>query len=188
MKDLVSVTIFLSRAINFFLLIRPANPQKVYYILSKKTDDFNNNLKFRAEDSIIIVTQMTANKCIIFLSTLFLAAIPAMGKDLEMTKRIGAYEIKVSIDKNPPILGNNKIEIEILDADGISITDAKVLVNYYMPPMPRMSPMNYTTKTDLKDKKYKAKMKLIMAGPWILAIKISREKKRFTAKFNIDAR
>ncbi len=131
---------------------------------------------------------MIANKCIIFICALFLTGINGYGKDLEMKKRVGEYEVKISIDKNPPILGNNKIEIEIRDADGVSITDAKVLVNYYMPPMPRMAPMNYTTKTSQKDKIYKAKMKLIMAGPWIIAIKISHEKKRFTAKFNIDAR
>jgi hypothetical protein len=62
-----------------------------------------------------------------------------------------------------------------------------VLVNYYMPPMPRMAPMNYTTDAKLKGKKYKATMNLIMSGPWVIAVKITLDGKTTTAKFNIDA-
>ncbi len=119
------------------------------------------------------------------LSSLIATAFP---KDLKLTKKAGEYEVEVVIDKNPPILGENKIEIEIKSAEGLSITDAKVLVNYYMPPMPRMAPMNYRTKADLKDDKFKAKMKFIMSGPWIIAVKITRGGKTITAKFNVDAR
>ena len=61
------------------------------------------------------------------------------------------------------------------------------MVNYYMPPMPRMAPMNYTTNAKLKGKTYKATMNLIMSGPWVIAVKISRDGKTTTAKFNIDA-
>jgi len=131
---------------------------------------------------------MTVNKWGILLLTLSLLTALAFPKDLKMTKKAGEYEVKIVIDKNPPILGQNKIEIEIKDAEDIPITDAKVLVNYYMPPMPRMAPMNYRTKADLKDKKFKAKMKFIMSGPWIIAVKITREGKTSTAKFNVDAR
>ena len=35
------------------------------------------------------------------------------------------------------------------------LTEAKVLVNYYMPPMPRMAPMNYITDAKLKGEKYR---------------------------------
>jgi hypothetical protein len=122
---------------------------------------------------------------ILILLSLISIAIP---DDLKLTKKVKGYEVEIIIDKNPPILGDNKIEITIKDAEGVPITDAKVLVNYYMPPMPRMAPMNYKTKADLKDDKFKAKMKLIMAGPWIIAVKITRGGKTSTAKFNVDAR
>jgi hypothetical protein len=122
---------------------------------------------------------------ILILLSLISVAIP---DDLKLTKKVKGYEVEIIIDKNPPILGDNKIEITIKDAEGVPITDAKVLVNYYMPPMPRMAPMNYKTKADLKDDKFKAKMKLIMAGPWIIAVKITRGGKTSTAKFNVDAR
>ncbi len=68
------------------------------------------------------------------------------------------------MDKNPPIVGANPIEIEIKSA-GKHVTDAKVLVNYYMPPMPRMAPMNYRIDAKLKKGKYHATMDFIMAGP-----------------------
>jgi hypothetical protein len=115
-------------------------------------------------------------------------AVPAAdAKDLELRKRAGDYDIGIRIDRNPPILGDNRIEVEIKDAAGATIEDAAVLVNYYMPPMPRMAPMNYTTNARPKGKKYLATMNLIMAGPWVIAVKITRDGKTTTAKFNIDA-
>jgi len=116
-----------------------------------------------------------------------LVAVPAIdAKDLDLTGRAGEFEVHARIDKNPPILGHNHMEIEIKDSGG-RVTDADILVNYYMPPMPRMAPMNYTTKAELKGEKYKMTMDLIMAGPWIIRVLITRDGKRATAKFNIDA-
>ncbi len=122
----------------------------------------------------------------VFLILGFSAALFA--KDLELKKKAGDYEVSIRIDKNPPILGVNRIEVEIEDASGEPVTDAKVLINYYMPPMPRMAPMNYKVEARRKGDRYEEKMKFIMAGPWIIAVKITRGGKTTTAKFNIDAR
>ena len=104
-----------------------------------------------------------------------------------MKKKVGEYETEVKIDRNPPVVGDNNIEIEIKDAGGKSLTDAKVLIHYYMPPMPRMIPMNYVTDAKLRGEKYKATMNFIMSGPWIIAIKINHAGKMSTTKFNVDA-
>jgi hypothetical protein len=93
----------------------------------------------------------------------------------------------VKIDRNPPVIGDNRIEIEIKDNSKKPVKDARVLVNYYMPPMPRMAPMNYRIDADFKGESYRATMKLIMAGPWIIAIKITRGDKTTTTKVNVDA-
>ena len=85
-------------------------------------------------------------------------------------------------------MGENPIEIEIKGPGGRRITEAQVLVNYYMPPMPRMAPMNYLTPADLKGDRYRAVMHLIMDGPWIIALKITLGGKRSTVKFHINAR
>ena len=70
-------------------------------------------------------------------------------------------EVVLRIDKNPPVLGDNQVEVEIKDPSGKYVTDAEVLINYYMPPMPRMVPMNYKVDAKLKGEKYGAKMILI---------------------------
>jgi len=118
---------------------------------------------------------------------LILSAASAGAKSYELRKKFGDFEAEVRMDRNPPSLGDNNIEIEIKDAGGKPLTEAKVLVNYYMPPMPRMVPMNYTTDAPLKGDKYRAKMNFIMSGPWIISIKINHAGKTSTAKFNVDA-
>ena len=125
----------------------------------------------------------------LLISTLILFLTVALGdaRGIEMKKRVGDLEAGMRIDRNPPVLGDNNIEIELKDAAGKAVTDAKVLVNYYMPPMPRMAPMNYTTDAKLKGDKYKAKMNFIMSGPWIIAVKINHAGRTSTVKFNIDA-
>jgi hypothetical protein len=128
-------------------------------------------------------------KCLILILSIFLL-LPtiAWGRGYEAKRKAGEYEIEVKIDKNPPVaIGDNHIEIEIRDGAGQYVTDAKVLINYYMPPMPRMAPMNYRTDAKLRGEKYRATMRFIMAGPWVIAIKVTREGKIVTTKLNVDA-
>lgn len=118
---------------------------------------------------------------------LLFAAHAAHGRDLELRQKAGGYAFRVTIDRNPPILGDNHVEIEIQDDDGTRITDARVVVNYYMPPMPRMAPMNYTTRAKWRGESYRATMRIIMAGPWIIRVLATHEGRRAAAKFNVDA-
>jgi hypothetical protein len=94
--------------------------------------------------------------------------------------------MEVSIDKNPLVLGENQIEIKIKEAHK-TVKEASVWMNYYMPPMSRMPPMNYKTEAKLKGEKYKAAMNIIMSGPWIIVIKMSLNGKTYTTKLNIEA-
>jgi hypothetical protein len=112
----------------------------------------------------------------------------ALAKDYEVKKKAGDYEVEAKIDKNPPVVGDNNITVEIKDATGKYVTDAKVVVDYSMPAMPGMPAMNYKADTELKGNEYKATMNLSMSGPWNIAIKITRSGKTSTAKFSIDAR
>ncbi len=112
----------------------------------------------------------------------------AHAKEFRVSKNArGGYKIQATIDRYPLFLGDNHLEIEIRDASGKRITDADVLVNYYMPPMPRMVPMNYKTKASPEDEKYEAEMNIIMAGPWYIRVIIKHDGKITTAKFNVDA-
>ena len=115
-----------------------------------------------------------------------IAGIPAQAN--EARRLSNGYEVGIRIDRNPPIVGDNALEIEIKDPGGRRVTEAQVLVNYYMPPMPRMAPMNYTIPAKLKGDRYQAVMRLIMDGPWIIALKITLGGKMSTVKFHINAR
>lgn len=112
----------------------------------------------------------------------------AFAKDYEVKQKVGEYDVEVKIDKNPPIVGDNNIEIEIKDAAGKYVTDAKVVVEYSMPAMSGMPPMNYKTDATLKGNEYRAKMNLSMSGPWNIAVKITRAGKTSTMKFTVDAK
>lgn len=133
-------------------------------------------------------------KIALFLSSLIISLSlimisgTAFAKDYEVKKKAQGYEVKAKIDKNPPVVGDNNIAIEIKDDKGNYVTDAKVRVDYSMPAMPGMPPMNYKADAVLKGDEYKATMNLSMSGPWNIAIKIIRSGKTTTVKFNIDAR
>ncbi len=121
------------------------------------------------------------------LVLLFVAGI-AYAKDYEVTKKAGEYNVAVKIDKNPPVVGDNNVSIEITDGSGHHARDAKVVVEYSMPAMPGMPAMNYKTDAELKGDEYKAKMNLSMSGSWNIAVKITRAGKTSTMKFTVDAK
>lgn len=109
-------------------------------------------------------------------------------KDFEVKKKAGAFDVVVTIDKNPPVTGDNGVTVEVKDAAGKAVKDAKVVVDYSMPAMPGMAPMNYKTDAVLKGDVYKAVMNLSMAGPWNIAVKITAGGKSGSMKFTIDAK
>ena len=119
---------------------------------------------------------------------LLFAAGVAYAKDYEVTRKAGEYTVEVKIDKNPPVVGDNNVSVEVKDASGKYVTDAKVLIDYGMPAMPGMPAMNYKADGELKGNEYKAKMNLSMSGSWNIAVKISRAGKTSTAKFTVDAK
>ncbi|MBI4653953.1 MAG: FixH family protein [Nitrospirae bacterium] len=119
---------------------------------------------------------------------LLLVAGFAYAKDYEVKKKAGEYNVEVKIDKNPPVLGENNMEIGIKDAKGKHVTDAKVVVEYSMPGMPGMPPMNYKTNATLSENEYQAKLDFSMRGSWNIAIKIARDSKTSTVKFTVDVK
>lgn len=124
---------------------------------------------------------------VVAVAMLFISSI-AYAKDYEVNKKAGEYDVMVRIDKNPPVVGDNTITIEIKDTSRKYVTDAKVVVEYSMPAMPGMPAMNYKTDTELKGNEYRAKMNLSMSGSWNIAVKITRAAKTSTMKFTVDAK
>ncbi|HSD94237.1 MAG TPA: hypothetical protein VLA94_02325, partial [Syntrophales bacterium] len=63
---------------------------------------------------------------------LLLSAGLAFAKAYEVNKKAGDYSVSITIDKNPPSVGSNNMEIIITDKAGNRVKDAKVLVDYGM--------------------------------------------------------
>jgi hypothetical protein len=127
-------------------------------------------------------------KIAVFAVVFLLIAGIAYAKDYEVKKKAGQYDVELKIDKNPPVVGDNNVSIEIKDEAGKYVTDAKVRVDYSMPAMPGMPAMNYKADAGLKGDEYKAKMNLSMSGSWNIAVKITRAGKTSTMKFTVDAK
>ncbi len=122
----------------------------------------------------------------ILVFVLALGSTYAYSKEFQAKKKFGDWEIELRMDRDPPILGDNHMKIEIRDAAGKRVTDAKVLVNYYMPPMPRMAPMNYKTDAHLKGDQFHATLRFVMSGPWYIVVIVQREGNRSSVKFNLQ--
>jgi len=123
----------------------------------------------------------------IAMMVLLIAGI-AYAKDYEVKKKAGQYDVEVKIDKNPPVVGDNNISIEIKDSTGKYVTDAKVKVEYSMPAMPGMPAMNYKAEAVQEGDGYKAKMNLSMSGSWNIAVKVTKAGKTSSMKFTVDAK
>lgn len=121
------------------------------------------------------------------LTAIFLLAGVAIAGDYQVTKKAGDFDVVVTIDKNPPVVGDNNITVAIKDIAGKPVTDVKVRVDYSMPAMPGMPAMNYKSAAALNGDVYKASMVLSMSGAWNVEVKILREGKVSTVKFNVDA-
>lgn len=124
---------------------------------------------------------------LVTVALLLIAAGAVYAAGLEVKHKAGPYDVIVKFDKNPPTTGANDVDIEIKDATGKYVTDATVKVDYSMPAMPGMPAMNYKTNAVLSGNKYMAKLDLSMSGSWGIAVKITKDGKTSTVKFNIDA-
>jgi len=109
-------------------------------------------------------------------------------RDYQVRRKTPYYVVDARINRNPPVLGINTIRIEIRDTMGRDLTGVRVSVNYYMPPMPRMVPMNYTVAAAPSGRGYSASMNFIMTGPWNIIIRVQSGKTFWKVIFPIDVR
>jgi hypothetical protein len=141
---------------------------------------------------MIVLSQKNKEAVMKRVVVLILAVLVMAGtvyaKGLAVRKKVGDYNVEVRFDKNPPVVGDNNMEIEIRDATGKAVSDAKVKVAYSMPAMPGMPAMNYKTDAVFAGQAYAAKINLSMSGSWNVAVNITKGGKTSTVKLNVDAR
>ena len=126
-------------------------------------------------------------KIVIVTLILFLAAGVAFAKPYEVNKKAGEYSVSIQMDRNPPSVGSNNLEILITDKAGKAVKDAKVLVDYGMPAMPGMPPMAYKADTMNHGEGYHTVLNISMKGSWYVNIKITSQGKTVSTKFTFDA-
>jgi hypothetical protein len=117
-----------------------------------------------------------------------MVATIAWGGDYKVRRTVEGHTLEITLNRNPPIMGKNDIGIEIKDARRQYVINAPVTVNYYMPPMPGMPPMNYTLNATPRGSGYMATMDFIMTGPWNIIVRTSIAGKQFRLTIPIDVR
>ncbi len=122
----------------------------------------------------------------IVVLVMLVVAVFACSKGYEVNKQAGDLAVSMKMDRNPPAVGENKLAIGLTDAGGKAVTDAQVRVDYSMPAMPGMPPMNYTAEAAPSGTRYTAVLNLSMAGPWNVSVNIARGGQASTAGFNVD--
>jgi nitrogen fixation protein FixH len=146
----------------------------------------------RVKNDVLKGTNILGTFSTIRLSFLILAMLMtatfSLARDFAARKKIDGYTVEMAINRNPPIVAKNELRVNIKDPQGKPINDLTVMVNYYMPPMPGMAPMNYTVQATPKSSGYLVIMDLIMTGPWNIVVKTNVAGKRLTASFPIDVR
>lgn len=129
-----------------------------------------------------------ARKIMAVLAIVVAAALfgsPSWAKGFENTKAAGKYKVTLKADSYPLVKGANTVTVTVADKTGKAVTNAKVKVRYYMPPMPGMAPMSYTTDAVLKGQSYGITADVPMEGGWRFEVTIGDED---SATFNLDAR
>ncbi len=107
----------------------------------------------------------------------------------EAQKTTGGLTITISAGSYPLVKGDNEVSVKVIDAAGKTVTDAKVSVRFFMPPMPGMAPMSSKTEAALKGDSYRFKANPDMEGTWKAEVTVVRPgKSPATAIFNLDAR
>ena len=127
-------------------------------------------------------------KTMLVIMMVMLLTSAAYAKGFEASKQAGPFKVDITLDKNPPAMGENNIIVAVWDAAGKPVKDAKVNIEYIMPAMPGMPAMNYKAALAGKDGKYSGKLNFSMPGAWSVEVKVEAAGKKGKAKLNIDVR
>ena len=107
----------------------------------------------------------------------------------ESQKSADDLKITLSVGRYPLTKGENALAVKVNDGAEKPVTDATVTVHYFMPLMPGMAPMDYTTQAVAKGDAYSFSANIPMEGGWKATVSVARPgKPAASATFNIDAR
>lgn len=127
-------------------------------------------------------------KILVFMAAALLIAIPAFAKELKLEKKAGDNTITLTLEKNPPITGDNKAVIEIKDSAGKIVKNAQVELDASMPAMPGMPAMKNTSKVQEGAEAYETMINFSMPGSWNIEVKLNINNQKQVVKYNVDVK
>jgi len=113
-------------------------------------------------------------------------AVFVAGTVFAVQEKAGDYLVNIKMDKDPPVVGANNIEIVVTDKGGKAVTDAKVLVTASMPAMSGKPAVENKAEAKPDGGKYKAKIDLPQGGSWNMYVRVIKGGKTSTAKFTVN--
>ena len=126
---------------------------------------------------------------LVVVVALALISVPSWAKGFENKKAAGKYDITLKADSYPLVKGNNTVTVSVADKAGKAVTNVKVKVRYYMPPMPGMAPMDYAVTPVRKGDAYAFTANIPMEGGWKVEVTVTPASgAEASATFNLDAR
>lgn len=132
---------------------------------------------------------MKSNKWFILMLVTAVTVVAACSRGYESQKSAAGLTMTLKADRYPLVMGDNGLTVKIADASGNAVTDAKVDVRFYMPPMPGMAPMDYSIQPQPKGNAYPFTVNVAMGGGWKIDLAVTHPGKTpATATFNVDAR
>jgi hypothetical protein len=118
-----------------------------------------------------------------------LSLVAGCSKGYVSQKTADTITITLKADRYPLIKGDNDLSVSVADATGKTVTDAVVQARYYMPPMPGMAPMEFTSPAAQKGDRYFFTANIPMEGGWKADVTAARPgRPAVTATFNVDVR
>lgn len=127
----------------------------------------------------------------LFLIVAVLLIVPAMclAAGYTKTEKAGGYSVQVLFDRDRPVLGQNRVEIAIIDKSLRPVTGARMKIDYLMPSLPGKPPMMaYSMTARPVDGRYEATLDLSMKGLWQMVVSVTEGQRTEKATFNFEVR
>ncbi len=158
-------------------------------------------LGFRLDGRIQVLSGLKAGEVIASAATFFLdsesqlrAAMQGFtapptpstgGGDASERSSASALDLALRTEPDPPRHGDNLFVVEARDAEGRAVTDADVIVTFYMPPMPSMNMPAMSAEARLLPETegvYRGHGRISMAGRWDATVVVSRGGQRLGSR------
>ncbi len=133
---------------------------------------------------------MKQHTLILLIAIITVQPLAGCSRGYESQKNAGDLKITLIAARYPLVKGdNNLLTLKVDDMAGNIVSDAAVSVRYFMPPMPGMAPMDFTTTAFRKGALYVCSANIPMEGGWKAEVSVMRQgKPAVVTMFNLDSR